>query len=375
MRPVLVVLVAFSCVPRDRTEEERPGSVDGGGGGGPSCGNGVIDPGELCDPCPADCDDGNGCTLDVPTGSTATCDLGCGHAPLTACAGGDGCCPLACDEFNDADCALPRLAPEFELDYELTDLGSVPGVPPLYGGITFPRGDATRMLIGGHANTMEGTLHSVTLVRDAGDHITGFDGTALMISEAAWNDGLLDWTNDGVLVLARWPTNELGQIRPSSMVTDKVIDLAPLGVVDSAAGGYFPPTGTPGAGRLKLLSWAGGEWYDVALVPDGTGTYDIGAAILRATLSGGPEGVTFVPPGSSGFPAPAILVSEYSSGRVSTYEVDAEGDPIVASRRDFITGLDGAEGAVIDPLTGDFLFSTFGGGDRLIVVRGFAPID
>jgi hypothetical protein len=133
--------------------------------------------------------------------------------------------------------------------------------------------------------------------------------------------------------------------------------------------------GTPGAGRLKLLSWSGGEWYDVMLVPDGTGTYDIGTSILRATLSGGPEGVTFVPPGSSGFPAPAILVSEYSSGRVSTYDVDAEGDPIVASRRDFITGLDGAEGAVIDPLTGDFLFSTFGGGDRLIVVRGFAPID
>ena len=32
----------------------------------------------------------------------------------------------------------------------------------------------------------------------------------------------------------------------------------------------------------------------------------------------------------------------------------------------------GADGAFIDPLTGDFLFSTFGGGDRVIVVRGFA---
>lgn len=37
-----------------------------------------------------------------------------------------------------------------------------------------------------------------------------------------------------------------------------------------------------------------------------------------------------------------------------------------------MTGLSGAEGAAIDPLTGDFLFSTFGGGDRVIVVRGFA---
>jgi hypothetical protein len=38
----------------------------------------------------------------------------------------------------------------------------------------------------------------------------------------------------------------------------------------------------------------------------------------------------------------------------------------------FISGLDGAEGALLDPVTGDFLFSTFGGGSRVIAVRGFA---
>ena len=68
-----------------------------------------------------------------------------------------------------------------------------------------------------------------------------------------------------------------------------------------------------------------------------------------------------------------MLVSEYGSGRVAAFEVDADGDPLVATRRDFITGLSGAEGAFVDPVTGDFLFSTFGGGDRVIVVRGFAP--
>ena len=45
---------------------------------------------------------------------------------------------------------------------------------------------------------------------------------------------------------------------------------------------------------------------------------------------------------------------------------------MVATRRDFVTGLDGAEGAFVDPVTGDFLFSTYGGGNRVIVVRGFA---
>ena len=37
-------------------------------------------------------------------------------------------------------------------------------------------------------------------------------------------------------------------------------------------------------------------------------------------------------------------------------------------------GLTGAEGSLIDPVTGDFLFSTFGGGDRLIVVQGFQAV-
>ncbi|MGB7214366.1 MAG: hypothetical protein WBE98_04935 [Gammaproteobacteria bacterium] len=31
-----------------------------------------------------------------------------------------------------------------------------------------------------------------------------------------------------------------------------------------------------------------------------------------------------------------------------------------------------AEGAAIDPLTGAFLFSTFGGGDLVVMVSGFA---
>jgi hypothetical protein len=56
---------------------------------------------------------------------------------------------------------------------------------------------------------------------------------------------------------------------------------------------------------------------------------------------------------------------------IAAYQVDGEGDPIIASRRTVLTGLDGAEGAVLDPVTGDFLFSTFGGGSRVIVLRGF----
>ena len=52
--------------------------------------------------------------------------------------------------------------------------------------------------------------------------------------------------------------------------------------------------------------------------------------------------------------------------------MDGAGDPVVATRRNFVTGLAGAEGAFVDPITGDLLLSTFGTGGRILVVRGFS---
>jgi hypothetical protein len=70
-----------------------------------------------------------------------------------------------------------------------------------------------------------------------------------------------------------------------------------------------------------------------------------------------------------------MIVSEYSAGQVAVYDMDVSGNPVIASRRLFISGLTGAEGAAIDPISGSFLFSTFGGGNHVVVVRGFAPIN
>jgi uncharacterized protein YkwD len=76
------------------------------------CGNDVIDPGELCDPCPA-CDDMNACTTDSSQGSADTCDLVCSFSqPETQCISGDGCCPVACTLANDSDCT-----PDCTLDH------------------------------------------------------------------------------------------------------------------------------------------------------------------------------------------------------------------------------------------------------------------
>ena len=97
-------------------------------------------------------------------------------------------------------------------------------------------------------------------------------------------------------------------------------------------------------------------------------------ATLETQIVGGPEGVVYVPAGSPSFSDfQNVLVSEFSGGSIAVYQIDAGGNPIPNTRADFMTGLGGAEGGVVDPLTGDFLFSTFGGGDRVIVVSGFAP--
>jgi len=72
------------------------------------CGDGGLDDGETCDPpasCPAACDDGDVCTSDALTGSADNCDVRCAATPLTACAGGDGCCPAGCSNADDSDCS------------------------------------------------------------------------------------------------------------------------------------------------------------------------------------------------------------------------------------------------------------------------------
>ena len=44
----------------------------------------------------------------------------------------------------------------------------------------------------------------------------------------------------------------------------------------------------------------------------------------------GPEGFIYVNAGSPRFTGASLLVSEYSAGRVSAFEVDGDGDPRVS---------------------------------------------
>ena len=275
--------------------------------------------------------------------------------------------------LTSAAVSAQTLQAPFDAEYSVVDLGSVMGVPTNYGGLTIKFDDPSTLLIGGSANNATGKLYAITVVRDGSGHITGFSGTASLYADAANNDGGVAYGPGNLLFLTRYPLNQMGQTKPGSSATDKIVNLTALGVASSVGGLGFVPAGFPGAGKLKVVSYNAGTWYTVPLTPDGSGIFDAGTATLAVTLVGRPEGIAYVPQGSAQFANPGVLVSEYGAGKIATYEIDANGDPIVATRREFITGLTGAEGAAIDPGTGDFLFSTFGGTNRVLVVRGFQP--
>jgi len=265
------------------------------------------------------------------------------------------------------------LAPEFAGTYSLQDLGSITGVPPNYGGITFLRGDNNTLLIGGAANTGSGRIYSVPLIRDPDGHITGF-GAAADYCAGANNDGGLDTAPNGTIFVAQYPLVSIGQVLPgNSMTFDLVTGLAQYGVSGSLGGLAFVPKGQPGEGRLKLASYSTSIWYDLPRTLNPDGTYSFSNVTASIQIDGGCEGFVYVPGCSQSFPNAAILMCEYGFGAVTSYEVNDLGDPIRSTRRVFISGLSGAEGAVIDPVTGDFLFGTYGGGSRIIRVIGFPP--
>src|SRR5262245_11872322 len=264
----------------------------------------------------------------------------------------------------------------FADDYSCIGLGAVPGLPNPYGGLTFKYDDPNTLLIGGAANSSAGRIYQVGVIRDANMHITGFSGTASVypMPQAAigqFNVGGVAFGPQNVLFVTRYPVNQVEQSKVGSSAPDKVVDLSPLGVVASTGSIGFVPPGFPGAGSMKIVSFTDGGWYHADFVPDGSNTFDITAANLRANIVGGPEGIAFVPPGSPVFPSNSVLIALYGLGKVVTAPLDANGDPILANAQDVLQQLGHADGACIDPVTGDFLFGSFSAKGQLIRVSGF----
>lgn len=276
--------------------------------------------------------------------------------------------PTPCEEVGIA------IQPPWNEDYECDNLGPIPDVPPEWGGLTLHPDNPNILLIGGDSNEVNGALYALGITRDKDCHITGFSGIpATKFSSAAYNDGGIVFGPGGVLFLARWPENEISQILPGSTVEDKIIDLTPFNVTSSPGGLNFVPAGFSGAHNLKLVSWPSGDWYTVNLTEDVNGTYDIQEVVRNTTIPGGPEGFVYIKGSNEGFSVDSLLVAEWSDDKIATYESDTGGNPLPETRKDFVSGLNGAEGAFIDPKSGDFLFITWGGAEVLIAIRGFQP--
>jgi hypothetical protein len=263
------------------------------------------------------------------------------------------------------------IGPDFASSYSLVDLGAVSGLPAPAGGLTFL--NSNTLLIGGAANQSAGAIYSVPVTRDPGGAITGL-GTATLYATAPNIDGGLTFGPGGVLFFTGYSNNTIGQIKPASTVPDRITTVTGNGINSSVGSLVFVPAGYNGAGQLKVLSYNANTWETLpySLASDSSGTYDFGSSFGEVQLSGGLEGAVYVPMGSPLFANQSVLVSEYGAGRVVAYETDAQGDPVASTLRVLVGGLSGAEGAAIDPVTGDFMFSTFGGGNKVVRVTGFA---
>ncbi len=280
---------------------------------------------------------------------------------------------VALSSLGIALCAPAQvLGPDFAASYSIRSLGPIPGVPSAIGGITFKSNDPDVLLVGGAANSTVGAIYAARVTRDGSGQINGFEGPAVKYANAPGIDGGIAYGPGNVILYTTWPDNTVGEIKPGGSGPSKSVKLNALGVANSVGAIAIVPPGFPGAGRLKLTSYNASLWYDTALSPDGSGTFDVSSPSPSIAIASGPEGIVFVEGGNPGFPQPSILVSCYGLGQIVTYQINANGDPITSTLRQFITGLSTAEGGTRDPRTGHYLFSTFSIGNQVIVVSGFS---
>jgi hypothetical protein len=276
---------------------------------------------------------------------------------------GASICSVACAQ---------SIAPPFDANYTLVNLGSAVGVPASYGGLVIRPQEPNALYLMGAANGGAGALYRVALERDSSGHIVGWGcSETVYVSSAPNNDGGIAFLPSGAVIYTLYPSNYVGQILPGDTAPSVYTDLTALGIAGSVGSLAFVPAGLPGAGRLKIASYNTGYWYDTSYTTNPDGTITLTGVGPLVNIGGGPEGIAFVPAGNPGFAVNSIVVSEYSTGTVVAYESTGTGDPDPTTRRPFVVGLSGAEGAAIDPLTGDFLFSTFGGSNRVYRVSGF----
>jgi hypothetical protein len=274
------------------------------------------------------------------------------------------------------------LAPPFDAAYTVYELGPVPGVLNPLGGTVVLASDPNTLLVAGGSETENGAIYRIGVSRDACGHITGFVGAASIMATTPYVDANLVYHSPDLLLYTEWPQYELSQLAGPATTPDRRVDLRTLGMsTDDDLGpgglGLVPPP-LAAEHELRLVTWPGGRWYHVATAADG-GLLQITSIAHTTTIPNDPGGFAYVPAGSPEFARQSMIVAEWrrvtpSSDRVAVYEVDDAGDPIVATRREFFHTFPRPWGAYFEPVTGDYLFLSWGtGNDRVYIVQGFVP--
>ena len=213
------------------------------------------------------------------------------------------------------------LDPFYSGSYSITNLGSITGVPPSYGGMIFK--DANTLWVSGQATNIAGRYYSVPVTRGPDNHIVSL-GAGAVLGFGNFNDGGIAFGPSGILFYTEYPGNSVGEVVPPNYSADfKTVGLTALGVAPSVGALNFVPAGYNGAGEFKVVSHDTDGFYTIPLTPDGSGGYDPGNATLATTLNTcagtcGSEGFVYVPLGSPLFSAQSMLVTEYHSGTVGS---------------------------------------------------------
>jgi hypothetical protein len=100
--PIRALIPGDGCCPEGASPDSDSDCVA-------TCGNGVREAGERCDPpetCASreDCVSHDACQTAHYSGDAAHCTASCTLMPQQACVGGDGCCPPGCTSEHDSDC-------------------------------------------------------------------------------------------------------------------------------------------------------------------------------------------------------------------------------------------------------------------------------
>jgi hypothetical protein len=275
-----------------------------------------------------------------------------------------------------------RLAAPYDALYTVYDLGPVPGVPNPLGGAVIDSLDSSTLLIAGASERPEGAIYRIGVNRDACGHIIGWNGTATVHATAPYVDANLLYVRDDLLVYTEWPQYTFSQLPAGATAPASRTDLRPLGLPssgDQGPGGVgMVPPGLASAGELRMVTWPAGAWVHAATQPSGN-LLAVTSVTPTTTIPNNPGGFAYVPAGSPGFTSQAIIVAEWrvsgaADDRVAVYDADAAGDPLPATRREFFSAFPRPWGAYFEPVTGDYLFLSWGlGTDRVYIVQGFVP--